>query len=200
MKEKDYRMLLKNRIRFLNPKPILESTSGVYAIYCLVTGVCYVGSSKMLYDRFSIHKTSLQNNCNDNKRLQEDYNKYGDSNFRFAVLEYVYDLAMLRVREQYWINTFSQLESLYNECLDSQSSLGYRHSKLTKERMSLAHKGKSNGRLGKPAWNKGIPRSNEVKQKISVTKKGKALSNEEKQRISRDMKYYWQKKKSIVSY
>jgi len=49
------------------------------------------------------------------------------------------------------------------------STKGFTHSKETKLKMSLSHKGRIGWNKGKPAWNRGIPQTEEQKQKISKT-------------------------------
>jgi group I intron endonuclease len=58
--------------------------SGVYTIRCKSNGKIYVGSSKNVTNRFTIHKDHLRNNKHGNRSLQEDFNRYGEADFEFV--------------------------------------------------------------------------------------------------------------------
>lgn len=64
-----------------------KKTIGIYCIENLVNHKIYVGQSICVEDRWSKHLSSLRRNCNDNRRLQEDWNQYGESSFSFRLLE-----------------------------------------------------------------------------------------------------------------
>lgn len=61
-------------------------SSGVYYIECKVNKKKYVGSAQDLNGRKVEHFKTLRNNQN-NKLLQEDFNKYGEENFEFVIVE-----------------------------------------------------------------------------------------------------------------
>jgi hypothetical protein len=77
---------------------------GVYMIKNLITGKCYIGSSKIPYARrtqhFSIRKSSANNI---NVALQEDLVKQHKKGFVFGIVEYC-KLEQLLEREHYYIN------------------------------------------------------------------------------------------------
>lgn len=60
---------------------------GVYYIKCKITNKQYVGSSKNIQSRLSKHFSELFNNKHRNKKLQEEFNKYGYDNFEFDIYE-----------------------------------------------------------------------------------------------------------------
>lgn len=64
-----------------------KRTIGIYCIKNLVNNKIYIGQSICVEDRWSKHLSSLRRNCNDNRCLQEDWNKYGESSFSFCLLE-----------------------------------------------------------------------------------------------------------------
>ena len=64
-----------------------NKTIGIYCIKNLVNNKIYIGQSICVEDRWSKHLSSLRRNCNDNRCLQEDWNKYGESSFSFCLLE-----------------------------------------------------------------------------------------------------------------
>lgn len=99
---------------------------GIYSITNLVNGKRYIGqcfSSKGIRDRFSNHKVSLRKNKHCNIHLQSSWNKYGESNFKFEIIEKVYDKRAITEREQYWVEQYktNQNKHGYNKrkCVDS---------------------------------------------------------------------------------
>ena len=82
--------------------------SGIYRIVNWVNGKTYVGSATYLRKRLSEHKRTLILNKHNNKYLQNSWNKYGETNFCFEILEYcIKDI--LIIREQYWINKLNSV-------------------------------------------------------------------------------------------
>ncbi len=89
-----------------------QAPMGVYCIKNLVNGKIFIGSSLNLPGRINRHKFELKFGSENIKELQEDYNKYGETNFSFEIIdelkpkedpEYNYkeDVAVL---EQLWID------------------------------------------------------------------------------------------------
>lgn len=60
---------------------------GIYKITCKINNRFYIGSSKDINARWNMHKWELNNNRHDNIFLQRDWNRYGEENFTFEVLE-----------------------------------------------------------------------------------------------------------------
>ena len=60
---------------------------GIYKILCTVTNEFYIGSSINIASRKAGHLYNLRNNKHTNPILQAKYNKYGESNFIFSLLE-----------------------------------------------------------------------------------------------------------------
>lgn len=104
-----------------NKKPKLEQyTAGIYQIYNIKNKYCYVGSAINILTRWMTHKNQLKNNKHANKCLQDDWNKYGEDNFKFNILEIISDNIIksdvdskyLRTRERVWIEKIKY--KLYN--------------------------------------------------------------------------------------
>lgn len=79
--------------------------SGIYKITNTINGKSYIGSSINLESRKYKHFWLLKRNSHDNEYLQKSFNKYGDSNFLFEILEYC-DYENLIGLENYYINKF----------------------------------------------------------------------------------------------
>jgi len=61
--------------------------SGVYQIINLVNGKCYIGSSVNIKKRWAEHIANLQRGTHHCQHLQRAWNKYGESNFDFEMIE-----------------------------------------------------------------------------------------------------------------
>ena len=61
--------------------------SGIYKIVNIKNGKFYVGSSKNIKRRFSIHKSALKNKRHHSIYLQRSYNKHGVNVFKFEILK-----------------------------------------------------------------------------------------------------------------
>ena len=79
--------------------------SGIYCIENVVNHKTYIGSSKNIYQRLLKHFALLRHNRHQNPHLQNAWNKYGEGNFRWFILEYCGN-NKLTEREQYCIDLF----------------------------------------------------------------------------------------------
>lgn len=131
--------------------------SGIYAILNIVNCKYYIGSAVDFADRWRLHKLAFTHNKHHNRHLQKAWNKYGEANFIFVVLEYTNDLDD---REQYWIKELDAInpKSGYNICLYKRNRLGVKASEETRKRLSESHKG--------------YKASEETKRKMSLVHKG----------------------------
>lgn len=76
---------------------------GIYEIKCLVSSKSYVGSSFQIYHRWYQHRTLLRHCKHRSPRLQQAWNKHGEANFVFSILEEC-SREELFVREQFHID------------------------------------------------------------------------------------------------
>jgi group I intron endonuclease len=88
----------------------LKEKSGIYCILNIVNNKIYIGSSKNLQERLTNHKIMLKNNKHYNNILQNSYNKYGEHNFIYNILEFC-NIKDLIKKEQKFI---SNLDPYYN--------------------------------------------------------------------------------------
>jgi len=83
----------------------INKNQGIYKITNIVDGKFYIGSSKNIRRRWQRHKTDLRNNYHCNSHLQNAWNKYGESSFKFKVIKLVNDKDLLLEREQFYIDS-----------------------------------------------------------------------------------------------
>jgi group I intron endonuclease len=81
----------------------LPRSSGVYKILCKPTGKFYIGSTVNLRERWGRHRWSLRYGKHVNIYLQQAWDKYGEENFKFSILESV-EAPNLLPAEQAWID------------------------------------------------------------------------------------------------
>jgi len=77
--------------------------SGIYEIKNNINGKSYVGSAKDIKRRWRRHKYGLRHNEHENIILQRAWNKYGEENFSFNILEEC-SIEMLLALEQKYLN------------------------------------------------------------------------------------------------
>jgi len=172
---------------------------GIYIITNLITSTSYVGStSKRIDYRISIHKNNLSKNKHVNNYLQNAWNKYGEENFEFSVLEKCIDkdITHLLEREQYWIDYYRENFSVYNIRLLASSNTGCKMSEERKENLRKFLTGRPRTEETKEKLRKanlGKKYSSEVRAKVSAAGKGRkpsALSNKLfTERVSRNWKF-----------
>jgi len=146
--------------------------SGVYSVLQLSTGRHYVGSAVRLDRRWLRHVWDLKNSRHHNSKLQRSWDKYGEDDFRFDILE-VCERGQLEAREQFWID---ETRPFFNILRKAYSAANFKHSEEALERMSEAQK---------LVWEQRTPeeRSRIVKQQ-GFTMKGAKHAEETKQKMS----------------
>ena len=139
------------------PDEDLKDKYGIYQIRNLINDKIYIGSTENLLIRKKHHFYTLKKLIHRNNKLQNSYNKYGEQNFIFEIIEFVEDKNKLLEIEQYWINKLNIVEKGYN----IQPIAGKIH--ITDEiRKKMS---------GKIPWNKGKKLTEEHKRKVSIATK-----------------------------
>ena len=170
----------------------------IYQIKNLKNGNLYIGSSIWGTRRWQRHIKDLRMRRHHSKYLQRAWNKYGEVNFKFEIIEpieFIQDKVQLKKilleREQFYMDV---LKPQYNMCKIAGSSLGCVVSEETKRKLSIANKGKhlldehkhkisiamtgvKNHRFGKPCSYNSI-----IATKLVCT--GRKISEKQKQQIS----------------
>ena len=166
---------------------------GIYCIKNIITNKLYIGSSINIENRISLHKNMLKNNKHHSTKLQHSYNKHGENNFLFEIIEEC-DENLLLEKEQNYIDILNSFNDGYN-CSKNSSNpmLGRKHSEESKIKMSKSQSGENHPLFGKnlSAEHKeklrlaglGRIQSELTKQLISKNQKGKKLKPEQIQKI-----------------
>lgn len=107
---------------------------GIYKIVCIKTNRVYVGSSINITNRWKDHLWLLKNNVHHSKALQNAWNKYGNSQFSFEILEELESNTNIIEREQYWIDKLQAYSKGYN--CRSKADIHYSPDEETKKKIS----------------------------------------------------------------
>jgi group I intron endonuclease len=134
---------------------------GVYAILNLSDGKMYIGSGVHVPSRFGTHLGTLRKGTNHNRYLQEAWDKDGEGNFSFLLLEEC-SLGQQREREQYW------LDNVVDKYNISPSSKDGTFAEEHKRRIAQSKVG--------------VPRSEETKRKLSEKLRGRRVTFSEEHR------------------
>ena len=86
---------------------------GIYKIENKINSKVYIGSSNNIKRRWQKHKSLLKHNKHQNSHLQASWNKYGEDNFIFSIIELCSENSLLE-REQYFID---KLNPEYNQTM-----------------------------------------------------------------------------------
>lgn len=125
----------------------------IYKIINKINNKIYIGSAINFEKRKNTHVSLLNKNKHHSNHLQNAWNKHGESNFEFKIIEIIYDKTELLKREQYFLDTllFAReyingndrrfLEFGYNICPLAGSRLGTKSSDESKSKMSKAKEG-----------------------------------------------------------
>lgn len=110
----------------------LQNKSGIYSFLNLVNGKRYVGSSVNLYGRLSEHLHNFKSGKAHNKHLQAAWDKYGEDNFIYNIIELCPKEVRFE-REQYYIDS---LKPEYNLTLQVVANFGHSPSEESRQKIS----------------------------------------------------------------
>jgi predicted GIY-YIG superfamily endonuclease len=110
-------------------------TGGIYKFTSKTSGKIYIGSAKNLRKRFVQHRSNLRLNKHHSKHFQNAYNKYGESDFIYSILEELKDMSLLLIREQYYLDTLLFAQEYINHKSNKFLELGYNINPITSNRI-----------------------------------------------------------------
>lgn len=87
---------------------------GVYKITNNLNNKFYIGSSNNIYRRWKEHINDLNKNKHINNHLQYSWNKYGEDNFKFEILEECEEDIRIQIEQKYLDNLTPFKEIGYN--------------------------------------------------------------------------------------
>lgn len=162
---------------------------GIYCIENTINGKKYIGQSVNIYHRFAVHKNDLNKNNHDNDHLQKSWNKYGQENFKFYILE-LCEASELDAKECCYIDYYNTLDWKFGYNLVSGGTFGRKLSDESRKKLSESTKltflNEERRRIqsenAKKQW-----ANPEIKEKIMGKNNGNYgnhLSEESKKRIS----------------
>jgi group I intron endonuclease len=128
-------------------------------IYCIVNkinGKKYIGSAFVFNRRKNKHLSELRRGVHHSSILQNAWNKYGEDNFEFQILEEIDEKQILIEREQWWLDNS---EREYNICPVAGNCAGRKHTDETKRKIGDYNRTKR-------------VFSDDTRKKISNSKKG----------------------------
>ncbi len=134
--------------------------SGIYCILNKINGKVYIGSALEFRKRKNLHYKNLKDNKHHSRYLQNSFNKYGEENFEFIILQRNLNREELLKNEQFWINLYEA----------ANQDFGYNMTKVAGSRLGLKNSEYHNQRI-KETW-LGRKHSEETKIKISNSRKG----------------------------
>ena len=181
--------------------PVTLEQSGIYAITCVPTGKVYIGSAVSFKNRFKSHLSKLRLNKHHSPYLQQSWNKHGEENFRFEVVQLVSNKQDLIAAEQLEIDSrkSADREFGFNACPVAGSPLGRKASPETKEKLRQLMLGNKHllgripteqtleklrtARVGRTP-SKGMAHTEAVRKATSARFKGCELKEAHKQKIA----------------
>lgn len=86
---------------------------GIYKITNLVNNKVYIGQSISIERRFKDHVSGLNGGYGHNLHFQNAWNKYGQDNFKFEILEEIENCNLLDEREIYYISLYNSNNPKY---------------------------------------------------------------------------------------
>lgn len=161
--------------------------TGIYKIINKINGKMYIGSAVDIQKRWIKHKSDLRKNKHHSKKLQNSWNKYGEQNFIFEIVEECEkNKDLLLSKESYYFILYDTVKNGYNCAIKAGSPMfGKKHSEETKKKISKSNKGRKHSEETREKlkkrnlnnkYNFGKKHSPETIEKIRASNLGKNLN------------------------
>jgi group I intron endonuclease len=165
--------------------------SGIYKIQSgIMPNRIYIGSAVNIEHRWLAHLYDLRKNRHHSGKLQNHYNKYGESDLIFSIIVGCAKENLISY-EQFYIdalNPYFNICKVAGNCEGiklteehkkkiSLALVGRKCSEETKRKISLRHKGRISP-------NKSVPMSEEQKAKLRIANKGQIMTDEQRLKCS----------------
>lgn len=188
-----------------------DALCGIYKITNFINGKVYIGQSINIKNRWKDHINSLNRKDSSCTLLQRAWNKYGEENFSFEILELCSEEMLDEVESKY-IDVYDSRKNGYNiepggninKHLSDETKqkireahLGMRASDETKRKMSESRMGEKNPMYGQThsesarkkisdaaKGRPGYPRTDYQKECARLANLGKEVSEETRKKIS----------------
>lgn len=147
-------------------RSIYGHKSGIYMIKNLKNNKVYVGKTQQpFYKRYQLHDWQLRQGRHDNEHLQRSYNKYGENNFVFTIVECADNWTddEYNQKEIFYIAEYKQLGLSYNILVGGEGATGRACSEYAKKIIGQKNRINMTGKK----------HSEETKQKMSLSRTGK---------------------------
>ncbi len=157
--------------------------SGIYKISSIIKDFrIYIGSAINIKQRNYLHLSQLRNNKHHSKKLQRHFNKYGEKDLLFEIIEEC-TVETLINREQYWIDL---LNPYFNTAKIAGSTLGVKCSEESniKRKETWSKKTWTDEDRKKFDFSDRRTLTEEGRKRISEHNKNKIISDETKKKIS----------------
>lgn len=146
---------------------------GIYKITNVKNKKFYIGSSNKVKPRWNLHKHELRKNKHHSSYLQNSWNKYGESSFKFEVVEKCFKKNLLE-REQYFLDI---LKPSFNMNMIAHNCTGRPVSKTTRDKISKGNTGKKHSeetkkKISKHRLDNPLIFTKEIREKIRQSKIG----------------------------
>ena len=102
--------------------------AGVYAIINKTNNKFYIGSSIGIQTRWWNHLVDLRQNKHENSHLQNSFNKYGEENFCFQIIEELYFEEKDKIKMVSYVRALEQIYLDYYKSYNPQ--IGYNLNKI----------------------------------------------------------------------
>jgi group I intron endonuclease len=160
---------------------------GVYQIRCIANGKVYVGSAICFDQRWTNHRNQLRRGVHCSRYLQNAWNKYGENQFVFEVLELACAADLICAEQEHLDRIQPFGSNGYNTCRLAGSQLGTKRTSESRKRMSAWQRGRKMSPERAAQWAAaalGFKRTPEHKARIAIANSERVVTEETRARMS----------------